>query len=65
MSIAEQNLRVNRVIELHYQGEVIGWAYVSPAGCVLEPANLDMDSELLTREGPTLVRLVQDLAFAA
>jgi hypothetical protein len=53
------------VIELHYQGEVIGWAYVSPAGCVLEPANLEIDGPLLEREGATITRFVQDLSFAA
>jgi len=32
------------VFELHYQGEVIGWATVGHDGCVLEAANEDLDA---------------------
>lgn len=54
-----------RVFELRYQGEVVGWATVSEHGCVLEPANEDLDGLVVSRMRGIVEWLVQDAAFAA
>lgn len=53
------------VFELRYLGETIGWATVTREGCVLEPANLELDGPIVHRLRGIVEWLVQDAAFAA
>jgi hypothetical protein len=53
------------VFELRYMGETVGWATVTAQGCVLEPANIDLDDRVVHKLRGIVEWLVQDAAFAA